>query len=194
MKKTIIYGGAFNPPTLAHQTIVQACVDYAEPRGADVWLLPSASRKDKNIPVPKEYRLELIQALLDDVQVRTVSVAVHTLELDHPEPTETFRTVRTLERFYPDRQFVWVFGSDSLASMSTWRHGDWLLKHLPILTVQRDTLPYPLPGNSQPLGVATSRLSSTEVRRRLTTGEAYDDLVGRSVGALLAKNKYAYRK
>jgi|GEM_PF-3241881 len=40
-KNTIIYGGAFNPPTRAHQAILQACIDYAEQLSVDaeVWLM-----------------------------------------------------------------------------------------------------------------------------------------------------------
>ena len=34
-KETIIYGGAFNPPTLAHKAILDASADYAQTRQAD---------------------------------------------------------------------------------------------------------------------------------------------------------------
>lgn len=192
MQETIIYGGAFNPPTLAHQAIVQACIEYAKPRGADVWLLPSASRRDKEIAAPREYRLELIRALLDDVDVGQVNVAVHTLELDRPELTETYTTVCELQRVYPERRFVWVFGSDSVVSMPTWNHGAWLAQNLPMLIVQRDDISYPTSTNCRVLGVTTRGFSSTELRRRLAAGELYDDLVGGAVAVLLRQKKYAY--
>lgn len=95
-RETVIYRGAFNPPTRAHQAIVQACVDYAEPRNADVWLLPSASRADKQIEVGRERRIELCEALLSDVMRRTVDVHVELMELDRGLQTETYDTVREL--------------------------------------------------------------------------------------------------
>lgn len=192
VKETIIFGGAFNPPTRAHQAILQACINYAAPRDADVWLLPSASRRDKEIAVPRDYRLELLGALLDDVTIGGVNVSVQTIELDRPCPTQTYTTVKELEAIYPNRRFVWVFGSDSIASMSTWNNGDRLLRHLPMLIVQRDDITYPIPAQAQPLGVATQGLSSTELRRRLSVGEAYDELVGPAVKTLLDQFRHSY--
>lgn len=186
--ETIIYGGAFNPPTLAHQAILQACIDYAEPRAADVWLLPSASRKDKVIDVLPERRLELCDALLEDVMSRTVAVTVNTAELDREMPTETYETVRTLSAAYPERSFVWVFGSDSVASMPSWGHGECLKDSLAMLVVDRPGSPQIQLGvNAAWLTANTPIISSTEVRRRMGAGESYRELVGARVGVVLAR-------
>lgn len=63
-KNTIIYGGAFNPPTRAHQAILQACIDYAEQLSVDaeVWLMPSGDRVDKKIEASYADRLELLSS------------------------------------------------------------------------------------------------------------------------------------
>jgi nicotinate-nucleotide adenylyltransferase len=186
LKETIIYGGAFNPPTRAHQAIVQGCIDYAEPRGADVWLLPSANRRDKIIETSRERRVALLEALLQDVMKRTVRVEINTAELDRDATTETYETLQILSEAYPDRMFRWVFGSDSLATMPSWRGGEWLLRNLPMLIAEREGFPCTLTGeNAQYLGVKTDGVSSTEVRRRLGSGETYDDLVSPHVRTLL---------
>lgn len=185
-QETIIYGGAFNPPTRAHQAIVQACVDYAQPRGADVWLLPSGDRLDKEIGVPRERRLEYIRALASDVITRTMHIGIETSELDRRVPTETIDTVREMDERYPDRHFVWVFGSDSVATMPAWQEGEWMVDNLPMLVIDR-------PGNSvQSLGrnavrldVWTPAVSSTLVRDRLRLNETVSDLVTPSVERLL---------
>ena len=185
-KKTIIYGGAFNPPTLAHQAILQGCIDYAQVQGADVWLLPSADRKDKAIKVNRDRRLVLCEALLKDIEHRTVTVVVSTIELDRGIETETYRTVRELAALYPEREFQWVFGTDSIASMPSWTRGDWMLRHLSLLITEREGSPYVSPGkNARLLGVNTGGISSTEVRRRMSAGEDYDDLVSPTVKTLL---------
>ena len=187
-RETIIYGGAFNPPTRAHQAILQGCIDYAEPRHADVWLLPSASRRDKSIDVSRERRIELCAALVQDCLRRTVMVGVNPLELDRDVPTETYDTVRELENRYPERTFTWVFGADSVATMREWNHGEWLRENLDMLVIDRpgyETVE--LGARATRLCVQTSELSSTELRRRIDTGEDYDELVGPAVGALLAR-------
>ncbi len=185
-QETIVYGGAFNPPTTAHQAIVQACVDYAEPRHAQVWLLPSASRHDKTIAVSHERRLALCEALLEDVMQRTVTLKIATTELDRGRMTETYDTVRELQAMYPDRSFRWVFGADSVASMSLWDHGEWLQRSLSMLVIDRPGTPQTKLGtHAIRLAVQTGEVSSTEVRRRLALGEAFGELVGVRVGALL---------
>lgn len=186
MKETLIYGGAFYPPTRAHQAILQGCIDYAEPRSADVWLLPSASRIDKRIPETVENRIALCEALRRDVIQRTVTVEICRIELQRDIPTETYDTVQEFIARYPDRSFTWVFGADAVANMRLWGHGDWLYENLSMLVVSRpDTPPLSLGLRAMWLQVETGDVSSTEVRRRIAAGEDYSPLVGRHVGALL---------
>lgn len=185
-QETIIYGGAFNPPTRAHHAIVQACVDYAEPRGADVWIMPSGNRLDKEITVPRERRLQYARALASDVTARTVTVAVETTELDRQVPTETIDTVREMDERYPDRRFVWVFGSDSVATMPSWKEGEWMVDNLPMLVIHRpgNTI-CALGQNAVLLDVWTPAVSSTMVRERLKENQPVHDLVTSSVERLL---------
>lgn len=187
MKETIIYGGAFCPPTKAHQAILQACIDYAEPRNADVWLLPSANREDKMMSMDSERRIELCEALCRDVMKRTVSLSISTMELDRQQLTETYDTVRELDATHPDRRFIWVFGADSVATMPTWDHGDELFDNLSMLVVGRPGTQLKKIGNKAIwLPVETGDESSTEVRRRMQAGEDYDDMVSEQVRTLLA--------
>lgn len=188
-RETIVYGGAFNPPTKAHQAILQACIDYAEPRHADVWLLPSASRRDKEIQTTSERRLELCDALVGDVMKRMVDVSVNRMELDRQGMTETRETVRELSATYPDRSFTWVYGSDAVESMPSWRGGEWLRDNLSMLVIDRPgILLETLGANAVRLSVYTDDVSSTEVRRRLHDGEVCDDLVSPGVASLLARS------
>lgn len=185
-QETIIYGGAFNPPTRAHHAIVQACVDYAEPRGADVWLLPSGDRLDKQIGVSRERRLQYLQALSSDIVARTVRLHIETSEIDRTVPTETIDTVREMDERYPDRQFVWVFGSDSVATMPSWQDGEWMVDNLPMLVIDRPGNPIQSLGrNAARLDVWTPPVSSTLVRARLAMDLPVGDLVTPSVYRLL---------
>ncbi|UTX51548.1 nicotinate-nicotinamide nucleotide adenylyltransferase [Candidatus Saccharibacteria bacterium TM7i] len=185
-QETVIYGGAFNPPTRAHEAILQACVEYAGPRSADVWLLPSASRADKTIEVPREKRLAFCEALSRDVVRRTVELGIETMELDRPVQTETYDTVRELETRYPDRTFTWVFGADSVATMETWHEGVWLKEELSMLVINRPGAPQlKLGAKASLLAVDAGSLSSTELRRRILEEEPYEDMVGAHVYELL---------
>lgn len=180
--ETIVYGGTFNPPTRAHQTILQACIDRAEQMTADVWLLPSGERLDKHIGVDRERRLALIRAMCADVALRDVSLHIETQELDQIESTETYDTVQKLHDRFPERHFMWVFGSDSLQTMPDWHHGRWLIDNLSMLIVERPGVPIQTLGRyGVRLAVDPIGVSSTEVRRRLQGNEPIEALVSPSV-------------
>lgn len=184
-KETIIYGGAFNPPTLAHEAILRACVGYASEHGAEVWVMPSGDRFDKTIPTERATRLAYVAAMLEGLD----GVKVDTSELDRPVEVETYDTVVELEQSHPDRQFTFVFGADSTQTMGTWKGGNELLKNLPMLVVEREGSEIsPLAEKAVRLPVVAPNTSSTEVRNRLTRGEAVDGLVSEAVKRVLAQS------
>ena len=184
--ETIIYGGAFNPPTLAHVAILQAVLEFAEPTQSEVWVMPSGTRLDKVIDVPRVSRLEYVHAMIADASHHRASVQVNTSELDRAGPTETYDTVKRLQAEYPGRDFRFVFGADSTQTMPSWREGAELLDQLPMLVVNRPgSMVNPMARHALKLSVVTPDISSTEVRRRQITGEPINSLVSQSVYAVL---------
>ncbi|HMS92839.1 MAG TPA: hypothetical protein PKD28_00490 [Candidatus Saccharibacteria bacterium] len=184
--EAIIYGGAFNPPTVAHVAVLQACVDYAKLSHSEVWVMPSGSRRDKTIAVSRQRRLEYIEAMIADVKCGNVTMRVETSELDQIQPTETYQTIRRLRQQYPHYDFRFVFGADSTQTMASWRGGEELLRQLPMLVVDRPGYEInPRAKRAVRLPVTTINTSSTEVRRRCAAGESVGALVSRSVYALL---------
>lgn len=184
--ETIIYGGAFNPPTLAHIEILQACVEFARPTESEVWVMPSGARLDKAIDASRTSRLRYVRAMIADVACGDVTVDVNTSELDRTRPTETYDTVRLLEDEYPWRVFRFVFGADSTQTMASWRGGSELLERLLMLVVGRPgSTINPMAKRALQLSVVTPDVSSTEVRRRQASGLPVDHLVSPRVQRLL---------
>lgn len=185
-KETVIFGGAFNPPTLAHLAIFNACIEYAENRNADVWLLPSGDRTDKVISVPREVRIAYLDAMIHDAKVSGVRPEIITSELDRDTLIETYDTVQELKGAYPNRTFRFVFGADSTETMASWNRGQQLLEELPMLVVPRlGSSINPAAHDVILLDVETPDISSTQVRTRLAQGAAVKDLVGASVALML---------
>ncbi len=184
--ETVIYGGAFNPPTLAHQEILQAAVNYARPHGGEVWVMPSGNRLDKAIPATREQRLAYVAGMIEDTDTTGVPTSVYTAELDRSIAVETYDTVVELAHTYPEREFRWVFGADSTETMGEWQHGDWLLQNLAMLVVERaGSTINPLAMRAVALTIPHLDLSSTELRRRMEQGEPFDDMVGQRVFSIL---------
>ena len=184
--QAIVYGGAFNPPTLAHIAILRACAEYAKSISAELWIMPSGDRVDKTIPVPRKVRLQYIDAMIMDSGLAAEQVRVITNELDRVEPVETYDTVTELSRDYPEYQMTWVFGADSTQTMAEWKEGNWLLENLDKVLIERAGSEIdPRARRATLLSIETPEVSSTEVRRRMANREPIDGLVGPTVALLL---------
>ena len=186
--ETVIYGGAFNPPTLAHVAILRACFEYAETNSADVWVLPSGDRYDKTIPTPRERRLQYTDALIADARRTQYDEAeVLTTELDRTVTVETSDTLAELRATYPDRSFTFVFGADSTETMAEWKDGEALLETLPMLVIEREgSRINPLARHAVKLAVHAPVVSSTEVRQQMAVHGSVAGLVSPSVAQLIA--------
>lgn len=188
-KLTIVYGGAFNPPTKAHQKMLKAVVDYAEQVNADVWILPSGDRVDKTIMTSMDLRLQYIDALVKDCGDDDNRVSVILTELNRTCSVETYDTIIEFNSDFPEREFVWVFGADSTLTMPSWKQGSWILENVSMFVFER-------PGsrinsaavNAVKIDMPVMDVSSTAVRERLASGEAFDHLVGPEVHKLLLKS------
>jgi len=185
-QETIIYGGAFNPPTLAHKAILEACINYAETKQADVWVMPSGDRNDKTIRTSRDMRLAYIDAMINSVEDTQLIPQVLTTELDRTVMVETYDTVRELEEEYPDRTFTFVFGADSTETMASWHGGKKLLENLSMLVVEREgSIVNPMARHAVRLQVEVPNVSSTQVRERMAAGVSVADLVAGPVALLL---------
>ena len=185
-RQTILYGGAFNPPTVAHAAIVKELAAIARMEDADLWLMPSGERRDKTILAERAIRTAYVQALLDSGETDGVGTRIETYELERTLATETFMTNRYLEERHPDRRFTWVFGSDSVNTMRQWRRGAWLLDHMDMIVVERPGyILTETPARHRVLQLGEMAVSSSEVRRLIDEGGEIDSLVPEAVIGVL---------
>lgn len=176
-----IYGGAFNPPTRAHEAITRACLEL---EGIDeVWLMPSGDRMDKRFDLGDTDRRSMLEYVVEEVFGHDPRLKVSCFELDYmPRPTQTYKTVDALVKRYPDNNFKFVFGADSYHDMPNWQEGERLRETLGMLIVPRGGVTIPDAPNVTVLKVPTCEaLSSTEVRNRISAGQSIDHMVCRGV-------------
>ena len=178
MKEIAIYGGTFDPPTRAHEAIMRACLDHAEID--ELLVMPSGVRSDKVGMSSDEVRMGLLRQLIT-VEFAECPVKLSDFEMKLPKPTETYRTVDAMRHTYPKHRFWYVFGADSIESMTTWKGGNQLREELHILAVPR--LGYELPIETDRLqyleigGIALAGISSSAVRQAMACGKPTDHLV-----------------
>lgn len=192
MKQAIIFGGAFNPPSRGHVWIVSRCAQIAREIGAEIWILPSGERRDKQIGVSENLRIELCRAMIRDADTRGVDVRIVTSELERETMVETIDTIHEFAHDYPDYQLHWVFGADAYDTMQTWRGGEWMLNHLDMLIVTRIGYPLRARPNVRVIEGLSDDVSSTLIRRAHASRRPVDDLVTSRVAQLLAGGDIRY--
>lgn len=129
----ILYGGSFNPPTLAHFEIITLLNKLYTPKY--IVLMPVGSRYPKPDLLDSEIRLEMTRIMAKSFS----NVIVSDFEIMRPF-IGTIRALEYLEEKYQEKPTL-AIGADNLISLPTWIEAEKLIKNYPIIVFNRlDTL------------------------------------------------------
>lgn len=178
-----LFGGSFNPPHVGH--LLAAAYVRAVAEVDAVWLLPVHRHPFGKALAPFETRVAMCKALCAGIDGLSVSRA----ESERDGPGYTLLTVRHLQARHPGWRFRLVLGTDIVAELPRWHGWEQLVQEAPPLLLGRAGHPITPEQRSaaQAMGlelcdaVALPEVSSTEVRRRIASGEPVEGLVPRSV-------------
>lgn len=140
--ETIIYGGAFDPPQLAHQDLVEQLNRAYHP--AKIILVPSGPRYDKAYKVSDEHRKNIIHIFARSLQntMKHVELCEDFMLGLIPETTTLGMDTYFRERFgHSPRQ---VFGTDVIPHMSTWDPSGQVERVMPKIFVSREGFTPPM--------------------------------------------------
>jgi nicotinate-nucleotide adenylyltransferase len=185
----------FNPPHAGHLALARAAA--SELGVEQVLLTPVLVPPHKRAlwDPGAEHRLRMCRLIVKDEP----RVGVCTLELDRPGPSYTVDTLRSLHASDPDAELTLIVGADMARTLGSWREPREILKLARLAVAERggstrrevlDAL-VPLGGGGQIVFLEMPRcdLSSSLVRRRLTTGAPIDELVGVDVADYIARHE-----
>ena len=116
IKGKIIYGGAFNPPTIAHKRIGKYLIDNY--KDVELIYLPTNSFYNKDHLVSFNDRFEMTKLLVKDLK----NVYVSDYEGKEHQFSGTYYTLKYFN--HP----LFVIGADSLANLKNWIRGIDLIK------------------------------------------------------------------
>ena len=128
-----LFGGTFDPPHTGHLIMAESLRQDAELDR--VIFLPSGQpphKIDWNI-TPAPHRREMVRLAIAGNPQFTIS----DWELTQSGPCYTLETAKYFKSQFPDQQFCWLIGSDSLADLPTWHGFEELIMTIDILTAQR---------------------------------------------------------
>lgn len=128
-----LFGGAFDPPHVAHVALVRAAIDQLGLTQLHVLPTGDAWHKARTLS-PAEHRLAMAKLAFGDVP----GVVVDDRELRRPGPTYTVDTLRALQAEHPGAQPVLVIGADQASALSSWRSWETIVKNAIISIATRE--------------------------------------------------------
>ena len=134
MKKIGIYSGSFNPIHHGHVMLANYLVEFSDLD--ELWFVvsPQNPLKRKVDLLDDDERLRMVQlAVGDDPRFRVSDVEMHL-----PTPSYTINTLTALSERYPEDQFVFICGMDSLQNLHQWREYQKILDNYKLLVFPRE--------------------------------------------------------
>jgi len=160
----LVFGGSFNPPTLAHEAIIKKL--YITYKPEKIIVVPTGdffSWKDNLVAFKDRYQMA-------SLMIKDLDYAVVSNIEDKSEFLGSYHTLNELSQSYDDLHFV--VGADHIQSLDQWIDYQKLIKDYPFIIMTRDD--YTLDEvYLKKLGVRyqvfnfSSSVSSTKIRENL---------------------------
>lgn len=179
MKRIGIFGGAFDPPHIAHLTLARAAVAQFQLDQLRVFPTGSAWHKQRTLS-ETQHRLAMAHLAFDDLP----KVFVDHREIERQGPTYTVDTLTELKAEFPDAAFYLFIGQDQALAFKTWKSWEAVLSMATLVVAQRPVeSPRPnasaaaqwhnaLPANVQSLDMPPLDVSATEIRARIASAQS----------------------
>lgn len=127
-----IFGGSFDPIHLGHLVIGQEILEKKK-LDAILFMPTGISPHKKNEMAPDHKRLEWVKMSIKS----NPDFRISDFEIQKEGKSYTYETVLALQENYPDVEFSYIVGEDSILSIETWYRYKDLLSLIPFLVVRR---------------------------------------------------------
>ena len=134
LQKIGILGGSFDP---IHKGHIYMAVNAYEQYALDkIWLIPNghAPHKDEDKMADAKARLEMCELVASKYKF----LETCDIEITSEEYSYTYLTMQKLAQMYPEYEFYFIMGADSLDYFEKWRHPEIISSFCKILVVNRD--------------------------------------------------------
>lgn len=134
MSKTGIMGGTFDPIHIGHIRLAEQAM--AECKLDSVLFVPNHTpwMKHDRAVTKAEQRAAMTELAIEGHP----GFGLSTVEIDAGGDSYTWQTLETLKEQYPDEEFFFILGADSLLSIEKWAHPEKIFENAAILAAVRD--------------------------------------------------------
>lgn len=191
VKRLVVMGGSFNPPTVAHYRLMKAAIDVLGAEHglfvpvSDAYLRRKMRHSHPPVVLSPELRVKMLRVMCDE----DASLDVCDIEIGTVEP-RTFPTLLALRDEYPDHEIYFLMGADKLGLLANMAERRDFFDSFRAILYSRgeEALEQELMGNEllalnrdrivilpQPEG--TDGVSSSVIRERMLAGESCEGLL-----------------
>lgn len=197
-----IMGGTFDPIHIGHLLLGEFA--YEDYDLDEIWFMPNGNPPHKAADHTEEamhHRIEMVKLAVHDVPHFSVCL----YEAETEEHSYTYSTLKEFSRRYPDHDFYFILGADSLFAIEEWRNFREIFPSCTILAAMRDDKD----ANSMQLQIEYLRerydariellraplveISSTTIRRRAYFDQSVRYMVPDAVADYIQKHQL-YKK
>ena len=191
VKKTGIFGGAFNPVHNGHVRLAEEAVKQLKLR--KLLIIPTYVSPHKHTELlPYEDRAEMCRRAFGHIPGAEVS----DIEVRLGGTSYSINTIRALKELYPDESFFLLIGGDMLFSFEKWYRYESILKEVRVCAAARDgdsladMMEYANElGRIKVLTTQVVEMSSTEVREKAAAGGDISGMVPQGVADYIREKR-----
>lgn len=193
--KVGVFGGAFDPPHLAHTGLIEAAM--AQLQLSELRVIPTGHAWHKPRPLSAaRHRLAMAHLAFGHLP----GVRVDEREIHRPGPSYTIDTLRQLQAEHPKAQLVLLMGGDQAAALPTWHEAGEITRLVQIWVANRAASNSPgnaggpaaqtplAPGPWPCLKLALPPISATQVRLKVRLGQQLTHLVAPAVARYIQEH------
>ena len=111
-----IFGGTFDPPHFAHMVLAANAIHQFSLDQVLFIISPNPPHKRNNEITDFEHRLTMLNFAIEDNHQFTLSE----IDINRPGPHFAVDTMALLHGTYPNKQFTYLMGEDSLLDLPNW--------------------------------------------------------------------------
>ena len=129
----VVFGGAFNPPTIAHREIfyhIKKSLDFET-----FIYLPVSNLYTKSSLISNYHRLNMLNLMVEDMENAYVSE----LELNDSDFLGTYKSLVRIQEQYND-EVAFVIGADNLRNIHNWKNAASLLSEFKFIVINRNNI------------------------------------------------------
>lgn len=192
-----IMGGTFDPIHNGHLMLGEYAKKLFELD--EIWFMPNGNPPHKlnsNIESQTKHRVEMVKLAIEGREGFNIQL----YEVERKEVNYSYLTMQHFNEAFPQNDFYFIIGADSLFAFESWKHPELLVKSCKILAAYRDgknsiEMKNQIQYLNEKYGAEIILLntpdvdiSSSNIRRKIKQNEDISDLVPESVFSYIQSN------